>query len=37
MLEQRILANDGVNAFDELFKLIFAKLYDEQSKKEMMS
>ena len=33
MLEQRILANDGVNAFDELFKLIFAKLYDEQSKK----
>lgn len=34
MLEQRILANDGVNAFDELFKLIFAKLYDEQSKKQ---
>ena len=33
MLEQRVLANDGVNAFDELFKLIFAKLYDEQSKK----
>jgi len=34
MLEQRVLANDGVNAFDELFKLIFAKLYDEQSKKQ---
>lgn len=34
MLEQRVLANDGVNAFDELFKLIFAKLYDEQSKKK---
>lgn len=34
MLEQRVLANDGVNAFDEIFKLIFAKLYDEQSKKK---
>jgi len=33
MLEQRVLANDGVNAFDEIFKLIFAKLYDEQSKR----
>lgn len=33
MLEQKVLANDGVNAFDEIFKLIFAKLYDEQSKK----
>ena len=34
MLEQRVLANDGVNAFDEIFKLIFAKLYDEQSKRK---
>ena len=34
MLEQRVLAHDGVNAFDEIFKLIFAKLYDEQSKKK---
>ncbi|MBU3557432.1 N-6 DNA methylase [Polynucleobacter sp. Ross1-W9] len=33
MLEQKVLSNDGVNAFDEIFKLIFAKLYDEQSKK----
>jgi type I restriction enzyme M protein len=35
MLEQKVLANDGVNAFDEIFKLIFAKLYDEQSKKPL--
>lgn len=35
MLEQRVLANDGVNAFDEIFKLIFAKLYDEKSKKPL--
>ncbi len=33
MLQEKVLANDGVNAFDEIFKLIFAKLYDEQSKK----
>lgn len=34
MLEQKVLANDGVNAFDEIFKLIFAKLWDEQDKKK---
>lgn len=34
MLEQRVLANDGVNAFDEIFKLIFAKLYDEMNKRK---
>lgn len=28
-LEERVLANAGVSAFDEVFKLIFAKLYDE--------
>lgn len=28
-LEHDALANAGVNAFDELFKLFFAKLYDE--------
>lgn len=28
MLQEKVLANDGVNAFDEIFKLIFAKLYD---------
>lgn len=33
MLQEKVLANDGVNAFDEIFKLIFAKLYDEHSKK----
>lgn len=31
-LEDEILANAGVNAFDEIFKLIFAKLYDENDK-----
>ena len=30
-LEERVLANAGVSAFDEIFKLIFAKLYDEVS------
>lgn len=34
MLEQKVLSNDGVNAFDEIFKLIFAKLYDEKTKKK---
>jgi len=29
LLEERVLANAGVSAFDEVFKLIFAKLYDE--------
>lgn len=29
LLEERVLANAGVSAFDEIFKLIFAKLYDE--------
>ena len=34
LLEQRIVAMGGVeSSFDEIFKLIFAKLYDEQSKK----
>jgi type I restriction enzyme M protein len=28
-LEDEVLANAGVSTFDELFKLIFAKLYDE--------
>ncbi|NLI14105.1 MAG: SAM-dependent methyltransferase, partial [Peptococcaceae bacterium] len=28
-LEDTALANAGVNAFDEIFKLLFAKLYDE--------
>jgi len=31
LLEERVLANAGVSAFDEIFKLIFAKLYDENS------
>jgi len=31
LLEERVLANAGVSAFDEVFKLIFAKLYDEFS------
>lgn len=31
LLEERVLANAGVSAFDEIFKLIFAKLYDEHS------
>ena len=34
LLEQKILANDGVNAFDEIFKLIFAKLYDESETRD---
>jgi len=29
LLEERVLANAGVSAFDEIFKLIFAKLFDE--------
>lgn len=28
-LEDAVLANAGVNSFDEIFKLIYAKLYDE--------
>lgn len=28
-LEEVVLANSGVNSFDEIFKLIYAKLYDE--------
>lgn len=28
-LEERVLANAGVTAFDEIFKLVFAKLFDE--------
>ena len=28
-LEDKVLANAGVNVFEEVFKLIFTKLYDE--------
>lgn len=28
-LEETVLANSGVDSFDEIFKLIYAKLYDE--------
>jgi type I restriction enzyme M protein len=28
-LEDLVLAHTGVNAFEEVFKLIYAKLYDE--------
>jgi type I restriction enzyme M protein len=28
-LQEAVLANSGVDAFDEIFKLIYAKLYDE--------
>ncbi len=31
-LENAVLANAGVSAFEEIFKLIFAKLYDEFNK-----
>jgi type I restriction enzyme M protein len=31
-LENTVLANAGVSTFDEIFKLIFAKLYDESEK-----
>ncbi len=33
-LENTVLANAGVSAFEEIFKLIFAKLYDEFAKAE---
>jgi type I restriction enzyme M protein len=36
-LEHDALANAGVNAFDELFKLFFAKLYDEYRPKRKMT
>ena len=29
-MEDEVLANAGVDVFEEVFKLIFAKLYDEQ-------
>src|SRR3989344_5586133 len=29
VLEEAVLANSGVNSFDEIFKLIYAKLYDD--------
>ena len=36
-MEDEVLANAGVDVFEEVFKLIFAKLYDElQSKKDKM-
>lgn len=34
-LENAVLANSGVSSFDELFKLIFAKLYDEADKGDL--
>jgi len=34
-LEDTVLANAGVSAFEEIFKLIFAKLYDEFSKSDI--
>ena len=33
-LENAVLANAGVSTFEEIFKLIFAKLYDEDDKGE---
>jgi type I restriction enzyme M protein len=32
-LEELVLANSGVNVFDEVFKLLYAKLYDEDQAK----
>jgi len=34
-LEDLVLANAGVDAFDEIFKLVYAKLYDEWSAKNL--
>jgi len=34
-LEDLVLANAGVDAFDEIFKLIYAKLYDEWAGKNL--
>jgi len=34
-LEDTVLANAGVSAFEEIFKLIFAKLYDEFNKADI--
>jgi type I restriction enzyme M protein len=34
-LENAVLASSGVSSFDELFKLIFAKLYDEADKGDL--
>ncbi|MBA4348630.1 MAG: hypothetical protein C0415_01380 [Thermodesulfovibrio sp.] len=36
-LEDLVLANAGVDAFDEVFKLIYAKLYDEWAAKNVRS
>jgi type I restriction enzyme M protein len=33
-MEDEVLANAGVDVFEELFKLIFAKLYDESKSKD---
>lgn len=33
-LEDEVLAHAGVNTFEELFKLVFAKLYDEFNKRD---
>lgn len=34
-LEDMVLANAGVDAFDEIFKLVYAKLYDEWAAKNL--
>jgi type I restriction enzyme M protein len=34
LLEERVLANAGVSPFDEVFKLVFAKLFDENTTPE---
>jgi type I restriction enzyme M protein len=36
-LEELVLANSGVDSFDEIFKLIYAKLYDEKEAKNRPS
>jgi len=36
-LEDLVLANSGVDSFDEVFKLIYAKLYDESAAKNIKS
>jgi len=33
-MEDEVLANAGVDVFEEVFKLVFAKLYDESESKE---
>ena len=33
-MEDEVLANSGVDVFEEVFKLIFSKLYDESKSKD---